>query len=301
MLITFLFILLVVFLYKISFNSEWNDDYLSISRTNAIKGFFILVVFINHINRYIAAHYFSESTFNFLYFKLPAMLGQLMVVMFLFYSGFGVMEQIRSKGIEYVQKMPQKRILTTLINFDVAVLCFIVLNLLLDISMDGLQVILSFFAWDTVGNSNWYIFSILLCYSIAYVICIITKDKIEHISVWIFVTIIFVTIVLSFFKPDIGYNTMMAFGAGCVFSDYKNKIESFFKLHYFRLLICLFILFFLLYIAHYDYRGLLHNVMSIVFAMLVVGITMRVSIGNQILYWLGLNLFPIYIYIKGFQ
>lgn len=41
--------------------------------------------------------------------------GQLIVVMFLFYSGYGVMESVRSKGTAYIKSIPFKRVLSTLV------------------------------------------------------------------------------------------------------------------------------------------------------------------------------------------
>jgi hypothetical protein len=38
------------------------------------------------------------------------------------------------------------------------------------------------------------------------------------------------------------------------------------------------------------------NIMSVFFALLIIVLTMKISIGNKILYWLGSNLFPLYIY-----
>ena len=43
-------------------------------------------------------------------------MGQLVVVMFLFYSGYGIGESYKKKGVNYVQQMPVHRILTTLLN-----------------------------------------------------------------------------------------------------------------------------------------------------------------------------------------
>ena len=48
--------------------------------------------------------------------KFITKLEQLMVTMFLFYSGYGVMESIKRKGDDYIKSFPKKRILTTLIN-----------------------------------------------------------------------------------------------------------------------------------------------------------------------------------------
>lgn len=61
---------------------------------------------------------------------------QLVVVMFLFYSGYGVGESFKRKGDGYVKSMPRHRILATLLNFDVAVIVFILLGLALGHPID---------------------------------------------------------------------------------------------------------------------------------------------------------------------
>jgi uncharacterized phage infection (PIP) family protein YhgE len=65
--------------------------------------------------------------------------------------------------------MPRHRILGTLLNFDVAIIAFIIVDLLLGISISVNRCMLSLIAWEEVGNSNWYIFVILLCYIVTYV------------------------------------------------------------------------------------------------------------------------------------
>lgn len=94
---------------------------------------------------------------------------QLLVVMFLFYSGYGVTESIASKGKTYINAIPKKRILTTLLNFSVAVCVFIGLASALGKDLTVEQCLLSLIGWESVGNSNWYIFCILICYAATYI------------------------------------------------------------------------------------------------------------------------------------
>lgn len=81
---------------------------------------------------------------------------QLVVVPFLFYSGYGVMNSIKNKGTAYVNSIPRNRVLNTMVNFGVAVSIFICMNLILGIPMELKQAILSYLSWESVGNSNWY-------------------------------------------------------------------------------------------------------------------------------------------------
>ena len=67
-----------------------NPDYLSKKQTTAIKGIFVLLVFFGHITQYI--------TMGSAYERIVTSIGQLVVVMFLFYSGYGIMCQIMTKN-----------------------------------------------------------------------------------------------------------------------------------------------------------------------------------------------------------
>ena len=133
---------------------RWNEAYLGKEATSTINGLFIALVFLSHFSQY--SIYMSNYVARWL--------GQLIVVMFLFYSGYGCMVQYMAKGRAYLQTFPKKRVISTLVNFDIAVAIFVVVGLLLGKSFSIKQVALSFVCWDSVGNSNWYIFAILLCY-----------------------------------------------------------------------------------------------------------------------------------------
>lgn len=105
-----------------------SDRYLDREVTDSIKGFFILTVFYRHVMPYLNDQnaIFSRrgqqivNIFNI----CDSFLGQLIVTMFLFYSGYGVMCAILNKREAYICKIPKKRILSTLLNFMVAVSIF---------------------------------------------------------------------------------------------------------------------------------------------------------------------------------
>lgn len=103
------------------------DDYICKGQCNAIKAIFIIMVFIPHVYAYIRGTqvigdpYDMSGLVDTAGLKLYFFFGQLIVAMFLFYSGYGTMVPIMSKGEVYIDSMPKKRILTTMLNFGVAV------------------------------------------------------------------------------------------------------------------------------------------------------------------------------------
>lgn len=96
-------------------------DNLSKAVTTSVNGTFIMIVFFSHVQQYIRLPVPVHS--------VTAGLGQLMVAMFLFYSGYGVGSSIHKKGMEYVHGMPRRRILQVLGRFIPAVLLYALVDL----------------------------------------------------------------------------------------------------------------------------------------------------------------------------
>lgn len=171
--ILFYIAILILAIWGMRFSKEKpfdnKDGCLSRYSTDSIKGIFILVVFARHIFPYIAGIKEDLGYLDRLYCSIDSLVRQLLVVMFLFYSGYGVAESIAAKGKKYIDAIPQKRILTTLLNFAAAVCLFIGLAYALGKDLTVVQCLLSLIGWESVGNSNWYIFCILICYGATYI------------------------------------------------------------------------------------------------------------------------------------
>ena len=83
--------------------SEFNEEFLEHNMTTCINGVFILLVFMSHFNSYVR---YTVSSDIFYAKVLVGKIGQLMVTTFLFYSGFGVMESIKAKGLRISLRTP---------------------------------------------------------------------------------------------------------------------------------------------------------------------------------------------------
>lgn len=152
--ILFYIVLFCIAVWKLQFAGKgFYSDSLSVQQTNMIKGIFIWLVFLGHITPYITKQMSLTHPLDVSALIVQGLLGQLVVVPFLFYSGYGVMLSILKKPA-YLASIPKKRIPVTFLNFGVAVLFFVILNLILGINMSLKQVLLSLLMWDSVGNSN---------------------------------------------------------------------------------------------------------------------------------------------------
>lgn len=272
------------------------EDYIDKKQCNAIKGLFIMCVFIRHIVPYFWANTQSSHWHDLTFSFIDGHLGQLIVSSFLFYSGYGVFESIKNKGNDYIKGFPRKRLLNTLLNFDVAILAFAFMDIMLNIKFTTSQFLLSLIAWDSIYNSNWYIFCILICYLYTYIVVSIFGNGKKAILLLIGLSILYI-LLMSFCKPIYWYSTILTYWSGCVFSFYKNQIDKFLKKKYYYSFSLFIILFIILHLfPAKSCLGIVYNCKSIVFAVIIVMITMKVKISNIPLIWLGIHLFPIYIY-----
>ena len=286
-------------LLSVKYNRDgFVDNYLSMDTTNMIKGIFIILVFIKHATPYVInAGWQPEGIMGDIFYFVNNNVGQWIVAMFLFYSGYGIMESIKRKGKDYVRQIPRKRFLSVLINFDIAVVIFIVVDLLLKKTLTVKQCLLSFTGWESVGNSNWYIFIILLMYLITY--WAFYKNESDGfrkpLLVSIGLTFVF-CLGMSYLKAEYWYNTMFCYTVGLVFSGYKDKIEEFVKSRYWIILIVSLIVLLIIDRIPYSAKGLVYNAFAVVFCACVVLGTMKFQIKSPVLLWCGRNLFPLYIY-----
>lgn len=287
------FIILGICLYKVTWMKKgaYNLDYMSVEDTKSIKGIFVLLVFVSHFVQYIEL----SGVLDQAYLGFRNFLGQLVVTMFLFYSGYGIVESIKKKGQTYVADIPRKRILRVLFDFDMAIILFLIVRYLMGYSYKVKTILLSFVAWSSVGNSNWYIFVILITYLISYIAFKIFKD--DHFKAILAVSLLSIIYILIIrnYKPAYAYNTLLSYGAGMWYSYYRDKIEDFLIVENNYLIAVLLVV--ALFLISYLFTNSLLNyqIKSILFALLITMISMKLRVKNWILNWFGNHVFSIYI------
>lgn len=122
------------------------------------------------------------GSYDKIIWAVDRLLEQLIVTTFLFYSGYGILASLKTKK-DYLQKFP-KRIFKVWLQFAIAVCLF--LNLFIGKVYSTQTILLSFTAWDSVGNSNWYILAILVLYALFYIGGLMTKQA--RLTITSFVT-----------------------------------------------------------------------------------------------------------------
>ena len=88
MLIFLMFIIMIAFVgLKAAKPGEFFDNYMSKENTTAINGIFVLLIFLSHAEGYVT----SDGILDTAYLTFKDNMLQLIVVSFLFYSGYGIM------------------------------------------------------------------------------------------------------------------------------------------------------------------------------------------------------------------
>ena len=182
--------------------------------------------------------------------------------------------------------------------FDTAVCLFLILDIILYGSAfpySVKDVALSFVAWSSVGNSNWYIFAILFAYFFTFISYKVCNKNYELLNIAIIVVFCCVYIVIMhIIKESYWYNTILCYPLGMIWSLYKEKIRIIFQ----NIWIWIFgiSLSFIIQSMSFIVQNIFITMISyIAFTILIVLLTMKVSINNKILAWCGKHLFGIFI------
>lgn len=284
---------------KIAPLGQYHRDYMSPQSNNTIKGIFILLILLSHYTQYCT----MDNAYDIAYWAARIHIGQGVVAMFMFYSGYGMMESIGKKGLYYVKRIPAHRLLKVWGNFVLAVFCFFMLDTFLGITYPVKHILLSLIGWKSLGNSDWYMFAIFSLYVFTFFAFLVLrwipgkKGLIAGNILMYAITIGGVYWQILMDRPAWAYNTMLLFPLGMSFSLLRSKAEDFVTRGAVSYLLCC-VITGLGYMYWYLHRNEGVEEFSLwvgFFTAAVVLLTMKVSFRSWVLEWCGKNLFWVYI------
>lgn len=287
-----IFLISCISKFKFAGPEHFHKDYMSKKQTTTINGIFVFMVFLSHGVQYIS----MEGAANLLYVQLRHFLGQAVVTTFLFYSGYGMMQSIQKKKINYVKEMPIKAF-KLLLQFDIAVCFYILSNLYMGRMYTPDRLLLAFTTWVSIGNSNWYITSMIILCLIIGLAFIISKDNyLLGLILTSLLTIGVVYFLMTINRPAYTYNTMICLPAGMIFSYIQPRFDKLIKND------LIFFIFLLLLFIPMSYSRLqidsgieYYSIWSILFAFSFVLFSKKIQIDHSFIEWLGKHIFSIYI------
>lgn len=273
---------------------SFHNDYISKNQTTAINGIFTLLVFWSHVSTYIKL----DGNLDAYYTSFKGYMLQAVVVPFLFYSGYGMMESIKKNGNAYVRQIPKNRFLKVLLHFDIAVVLYLIVNAIFGKTFSLSRILLSLTGYSAVGNSNWYIFAVLGLYVITFIAFMIAGRKnLLGIALATALSVGFVLAQMLLKRDSWCYDTIILFPVGMIFSATKPFIEKIITKHDLVYLAGVAVAA-VTYILFYKKRsgGIeFYSMWAILFMALIVLFTFKVKIGNKLLMFFGSHVFSIYI------
>ena len=296
---TCIFIIFILFClfsakYKNPFSKDFHDDFLSRESTQMINGIFVFLVFMTYFSSYVDEFFKVDS----IYLMINKFLGQCVVTTFLFYSGYGITEQIKKDRLLYTKKLITSRFFSLWIKFIICVILYVILAIVMGNYPTMRQILFSFVALDSVGNSAWYIFYMLCAYLIMFFSFRYTKSKNWNIILVFLLSVVY-TLLVYLCKNDSPayYLVSFVFPFGVLFSLYREKIIAFFTSHYWFVFSFVLVFYGLSFLIRHKLNlgGVSYNVTAICFILIVLLISLKIKFENRILKFLGSYIFEIYI------
>lgn len=289
----FFFILCFLSLYnlKIKGINQFFYDYLNLENTNSIKGIFVWLIIFCHKSQY-------GVNKKYLFLKIIGHLGQKVVSMFFFYSGFGISESLKKKGFIYAKKLPKKSLIL-FIKYQIILLIYLTVNIfILKKKITFKTFILSVFFKYSLGNSNWFAFTIILFYNYSYLSFRCNNNNI-YVGMIInsFICILHCIFVYNYFYPGKVYaiDTNFCFIIGLYFSCAKlflNKLIMKNDICYFSTTS---IIIFIYYIFHRFNNLIYISIRNSLFSLIIILISIKVKFNNEFLVLINSHSFSIYL------
>lgn len=203
--------------------NEFYADYCSPKNTSTINAVFSVLIFISHSVSYVDLN----GAFDDSYLNIKSFLSQSVVVTYLFYSGFGIMESIKKKGHNYIKRMPVDRFFKLWYQFALMICLFIITNLLMKKNYSLIDNLLSFTGFKSIGNDNWYLFVTFVLYIIVFLSFILFRNRHTSALIGVFtLTIAFILLEIKLEFPRRYFDTVLCFPLGMLYSQLKPTIDK---------------------------------------------------------------------------
>lgn len=206
---------------------EFFADYMSPKNTSTINAIFSVLIFISHATNYIGNQNLTGAL-DEPYVSLKVFLHQLVVVTYLFFSGFGIMESIKKKGTAYVKAMPVNRLFKLWYHFAIVIVLYTIVRIgIMGVKYSLKDYLLAYTGYTTIGNSNWYLFVTFALYIIVIVsFLIFKKSKVLATGFVCILSVLFIIFERKMGLPTQNYNTVICFPLGMIYSLAKPYIDK---------------------------------------------------------------------------
>ena len=279
---TYLYLLTCIFLpilffYKAKLlpQKNYNDDFLSKSTTDCLKGLCVLVVVLHHVSLLMP----TTTLYCF---------GYLAVTIFLFLSGYGLTVSYLNKN-DYLDNFFSRRLTRIYIPF-------VVLNVIgigltsLNTKLSATDMIFYFLGIKLIDGTLWFIQTIIIFYIMFY---IAFKFMSRNIAAHFLVLVSFIYLIVCY-KIGLGiwvYNTAFCFPLGVYIALYYKKFVKLIKNNYILAFLlsgtCFAITFIFGNFIYSDFQTIFSLISSVCLVFFVLVFLLKVQIASKLLRVIG--------------
>jgi len=275
-------------------HNDFFTDYMDLKNTFSVKGIFVWMIIFKHYGGYY------KRKNKYIFEKILVQIDQKVVSMFLFYSGYGMYESIKKKGNKYAKTLPIKSLII-FIKSELMILIFVLRRIIYKKEIILKKYILSVFFYDTMGNSNWFTYTIIIYYIYAFFSFVFIKNKkYNFLGIIIITFICYIHGYFTYFfylKGKIcGVDNTLSFILGFCYSGirkYTDKYIMKYDFSYFGILTSFSLMFYYFFINKHK-SIFMHILMNGSFSIIVILMNMKVRFDNEFLKFLNVHSYSIY-------
>lgn len=215
----FLFLIMGIRIYKINI---YNENCLSFEQTLSIRGFLSLLIVFHHLSQ----------RFSILFFGYPIFqnIGFLIVGIFFFYSGYGLIYSYLYKK-DYMKSFISKRFFSLYLALMLITFFTILLQIGMGESVSFLTFIRQIFGVSLVHGTYWYIWILLLFYIVFYLL-FSSFDKKKAMILYSIFIFLFTFFLITYKVEGYWFLSLSGFLLGIWVGFFKEETLSFLKKHY---------------------------------------------------------------------
>lgn len=250
-------LLLVILLAGVKFAGfkGWNEEYMSIDNSKAVQGLCAVLIILHHLSQ-------SESLMENVPLHYVNEVGVLVVGIFFFCSGFGLIKSMQTKKT-YFDGFLKKRLVTVLVPFYLINFMYLIYMAYVGRIFEGMaaqeiavKLVLYITGLQLINSHAWYIVTIVFLYIIFYLL--FRKQKNEVLSYSIMGLLVCAYTVAGaclnhgdwWLQGEWWYNTCLLFFIGMLYARFEEKLKACFHKIYLVLLPASIVLFVFVYRAN---------------------------------------------------
>lgn len=239
----FLLVFFLLWQSKIYKRKNWNTDFMSLSQTKCIQGFFAMCILFHHVGQKTSASWNPEQYIvHGLDFFVP--IGFWFVSIFFFCSGYGLYKSYKEKA-NYLNNFIERRIRPLIVTFWSISLIFLLTRFITGEEINILQIINYAFGIELCTSNLWFVLVLIIFYLAFYFSFKFIKNDNISLVTTIFTVIIYTllaTIIINeagWFEGEWWYNSVHLFSIGLLFAKFEAPIVSHIKKFYYLYLVLL--------------------------------------------------------------